>query len=106
MIKSVLKMIIVALTLTAVNSSCVSYYAIQLNKERVYKAEIAKRGYPEQAIVAYIDGDVVGMGIDITALQAATYDKESVLTQIGAAISDVLIGYGTYVYLTKDIPEE
>lgn len=78
------------------NSSCVSYMALKHNKEKVYKSEIAKRGNPPEMVKAFAHGDVVGIGFEVTAMDAVFYDFGTFIKQLGAAIADAALIYGSY----------
>jgi hypothetical protein len=90
------ELVVFATLIAVLNSSCVSYMALKHNKDRVYKSEISKRGNPPEMIKAYAHGDVIGLGFEVTAMDAIFYDFGTFIKQAGAAVADGLILYGTY----------
>lgn len=91
--EQLVKTLTVALLLMAYGTGCASYLVLEQSKKRVsYKRAVARGD--EAAIKAINMGEgTVGVGIDVTNLEAL---KEQPLLQLGAAVLDALMIYGSY----------
>lgn len=73
-------------------TGCCSYMVMKNSERKIAYRRAVARG-DEAAIKAVAMGDGVAIGLDVTNLDALT---EQPLLQIGAALLDALLVYGTY----------
>jgi len=94
----IIKTIATAVLIMVYSSGCASYMVMESSKKRVsYKRTVAKGD--QAAIKAFNSGEgTYGIGLDITNLDAL---KEQPLLQVGAAILDALLIYGSYEGIQK-----
>jgi len=76
-------------------SGCASMYAYNGSKDRLVRDYANAKGEPD-LFVSYKNGDVQGIGIDISAMNVVTYDAKAMGAQVLGAVVDVGVGYGIY----------
>lgn len=89
------KISILLTAMLCMNTSCVSYMTYQSNKCDVIEY-YAQRSTDPEIINAYRDGDLTGIGIDVTVLQTVFHNKETALKQFFSAVVDAAFAYWLY----------
>ena len=83
------------LVMLTFGSGCASMYAYNGSKDRLVRDYANAKGEPD-LFVSYKNGDVQGIGIDISAMNVVTYDAKAMGAQVLGAVVDVGVGYGIY----------
>jgi hypothetical protein len=82
-----------SISVLAINTSCVSYAAYKSNENNAFRSAAYATG-DQEVIKSYHNGDVRGVGIDLTALDVIFHSPGAAVKQFGAAVADAAIIYG------------
>lgn len=88
-----IKKLLVIAAFSLFSTGCVSHYAYKSNHKAVERLKVYETG-DQKLIQAYNNGDVVGVGIDLTAVDVIFNSPATFFKQLGAGIIDAGLIYG------------
>lgn len=90
-----IKKILIITTIGILSSGCATHYAYKSNHKKVERLKVYETGDPK-IIQAYNNGDVVGLGIDLTSIDVIFNDFGTFTKQLFAGLLDAGLAYGAY----------